>query len=270
VKFFVSTNRLEPYTAVYLINIIGWNEVNFGIVSLAMNMAMLIFQTPAGGLLDKTKKGKKIITTTAILVTAATTVMVAWTSTFWVILVGKTVEGISATIFLPALMALLLGICETEAEVPSFIATIEVSNKIGSFFIVCSCAAISYFAYPNVNAIFYLNGACGLIAAFFTLAISESEIDHDRARQLAKADKTSVCDIESRKQKDVKKISPSSYLDLLKDKGVIIFAVLTFLYHLSNASVVPLLSQYVATISSEQSNLTWTSAILINGFLPKL
>jgi len=255
VNFFVETNRLEPYTAVYLINIIGWNEVSFGIVSLCMNMAMLIFQTPAGDLLDKATKGKKIITSIAILVASVTTVMVIWTSNFWAILVGKTIEGISATIFLPALMALLLGICRTEEEVPLFIATTEVSNKVGSFLIVCACAAISYFAYPNVDALFYLLGAGGLIAAFFTSTIPESEIHHDRARQLAKADETS--------EDDVKTESPSRYLDLLKDKGIVGFAALTFLYHLANAGVVPLLAQYVATVSSEQSNLTWVSAILI-------
>merc|ERR1719401_945442 len=154
-----------------------------------MNMAMLIFQTPAGDLLDKAKKEKKTITTIAILIASVTTVMVIWTSNFWAILVGKTIEGISATIFLPALMALLLGICETEEEVPMFIATTEVSNKVGSFLIVCACATISYFAYPNVDALFYLLGAGGLIAGFFTSAIPESEIHHDRARQLIKAEK---------------------------------------------------------------------------------
>ena len=80
VNFFVETNRLEPYTAVYLIQIKGWNEVSFGIVSLVMNMAMLLFQTPAGDLLDKTTKQKKIITAVAILIAAFTTVMVVWTS----------------------------------------------------------------------------------------------------------------------------------------------------------------------------------------------
>lgn len=60
VNFFVETNHLEPYTVVYLINIIFWNKVSFDILLLCMNMAMLIFQTPAGDLLDKATKGKKL------------------------------------------------------------------------------------------------------------------------------------------------------------------------------------------------------------------
>lgn len=129
VNFFVETNRLEPYAAVYLVDKMGWPKVDFGIVSLVMNVAMVVFQTPAGDLLDKTERGKKIITTLAITVAAFTTVMVVWTANFWAILFGKTVEGICSTIFLPALMSLLLGISRNEAEVPKFIATTEVRER---------------------------------------------------------------------------------------------------------------------------------------------
>jgi len=272
VNFFVETNRLEPYTAVYLIQVAGWNEVHFGVVSLAMNNAMLIFQTPAGDLLDKTKKWKKIITAVAIVIAAFTTTMVVWTTNFWAILIGKTVEGICATIFLPALMALILGICETDSEVPSFIATTEVSNKIGSFVIVLACAVISWTAFPNVDAMFYLLGAGGLAAAAFTLAIPESSLDHDRARQLEERgddDKSEERDVEEElssgtdDEADGKKATPSRYCDLLRNRSVLLFAFLTFMYHLANAAIVPLLAQYVAIISTERSRLAWTSAILM-------
>ena len=60
--------------AVYLVDITNWSKVDFGIVSLVMNVAMVIFQTPARDLLDKTTKGKKIITTLAIITVSFTTV----------------------------------------------------------------------------------------------------------------------------------------------------------------------------------------------------
>ncbi|HCH61989.1 MAG: hypothetical protein CL927_16090 [Deltaproteobacteria bacterium] len=266
VNFFVETNRLEPYTAVYLISFRKWNEVWFGIVSLVMNLAMLVFQTPAGDLLDKTRH-KKTIAAAAIFVAAITTVMVVWTSNFWLILIGKTIEGISATIFLPALMSLLLGVCLTQKEVPAFIATTEVSNKVGSFLFVMACAAVSYFAFPDVGAIFYLLGAGGIAAAFFTLQIPSDAIDHARARQLGQA-----VDLDSSSDEDggsshpavgSKEGKPARYRELLQNRGIVLFAVLTFVYHLANAGVAPLLSQYVATISSQSVSLTWTSAVLI-------
>ena len=123
----------------------GWNEISFGIVSLVMNVTMVAFQTPAGDLLDKTKKKKKLITMLSILMAAWTTTLPVWTSNFWAILVGKTIEGISSTIFLPALMALLLGICQAEAEVPSFVAITETANKIGRYVVVITVLSESFF-----------------------------------------------------------------------------------------------------------------------------
>ena len=38
VNFFVETSRLEPYAAVYLVEIKGWDPLNFGVVSLVMNL----------------------------------------------------------------------------------------------------------------------------------------------------------------------------------------------------------------------------------------
>ncbi|EJK47434.1 major facilitator superfamily transporter [Thalassiosira oceanica] len=278
VNFFVETNRLEPYAAVYLVDKMGWPKVDFGIVSLVMNVAMVVFQTPAGDLLDKTKRGKKIITTAAILVAAFTTVMVVWTSNFWAILFGKTVEGICSTIFLPALMSLLLGISRNEEEIPRFIATTEVSNKIGSFIIVVTCAAISYYTYPDVESMFYLLGAGGLAAAFFTFLIPESAIDHDKARQLddsGSATDTDELDLEESPEEAPEeaegktKASPSRYRDLFKNRSIVLFAVLTFTYHLANAGPAPLLAQYVASITPDDTSLTWTSAIMILWFLPQ-
>jgi len=279
VNFFVETNRLEPYTAVYLIQNKGWNEVHFGVVSMVMNVASVVFQTPAGDLLDKTQEKKKLVTVLAILVAAITTVLPVWTSNFWAILVGKTFEGISATVFLPALMALLLGICQTESEVNPFIAVTEVSNKIGSCLFVTACALITYFAFPNVESMFYLLGSGGLAAAVFTFLIPEKSIDHDRARQLGGGGDPETSDDddeeeveethddienqENNKKEKKSKAKPSRYLDLLKTPSIIFFALLTFFYHLANAGVVPLLAQYVATVSSERTSLTWTSALLL-------
>eukprot|EP00548_Thalassiothrix_antarctica_P005034 CAMPEP_0194132594 /NCGR_PEP_ID=MMETSP0152-20130528/3022_1 /TAXON_ID=1049557 /ORGANISM="Thalassiothrix antarctica, Strain L6-D1" /LENGTH=566 /DNA_ID=CAMNT_0038827695 /DNA_START=82 /DNA_END=1782 /DNA_ORIENTATION=- len=274
VNFFVESSRLEHYTAVYLINILNWKPSNFGIVSLLMNMVMVIFQTPAGDLLDKLKNGKRTITGFAIIIAAVTTVMVVWTSNFWAILVGKIIEGMSSTIFLPALMSLLLGISRSDVEVPSFIATTEVSNKIGSFLLVSACGCVSYFAYPNIEAMFYLLGACGLAAAFFTFIIPESSIDHKRARQLDESGGDKEIDLsvklgedEAKKEEDdeasgPKKASPRHYIDILKERDILLFAVLTFTYHLANAGIAPLLAQYVASITSSQAALAWTSANL--------
>ena len=67
-----------------------------------LTLEVVAFQMPVGDILDKTRSGKKIITVLVILVAAVTTVMIVWTTNFWAVLAGKTIEGICSTIFLPA------------------------------------------------------------------------------------------------------------------------------------------------------------------------
>ena len=109
VNFFIETNRMEAFFAVYLITFRGWPEVQIGITSVVLNVLMLVLQTPAGDLLDKTRF-KRSVTAFATLVAAVTTCSVTWTSTFWAILLLKGLEGVAATVFLPAIMSLLLGV----------------------------------------------------------------------------------------------------------------------------------------------------------------
>ena len=65
-----------------------------------------------GDLMDKTNH-KRLITAIAVLTASITTASVAWKSDLWFILIMKALEGVAATIFLPALMSLLLGISES-------------------------------------------------------------------------------------------------------------------------------------------------------------
>ena len=67
---------LVLFVAVYLITYRGWPEVRIGILSLVLNVLMLVLQTPAGDLLDKTRF-KRSITAVATFVAAVTTVSVS-------------------------------------------------------------------------------------------------------------------------------------------------------------------------------------------------
>jgi len=270
-NFFVETNRFEPLMAVYLIEFKNWDVVWVGYVSIIMNILMLVLQTPAGDLMDKTNH-KRLITAIAVLTASITTVSVAWKSDLWFILIMKALEGVAATIFLPALMSLLLGICESP-EVPRMVSLTETSNKIGSILFTAGCGVLSYYAYPDVSFLFYLLGAGGLVATLFILAIPDDAIDDERARagntksedeliqdaaaQLSSGDRREEFANQSRATRrsvrgsvrssiEVVQEKHSRYRDLLQDRNVAMFAVLTLLFHLFNAGVLPLLAQLIA------------------------
>jgi len=311
VNFFVETNRMEPFVAVYYITFKDWNPTNIGVISLVMNTIMLVAQTPVGDILDKTTS-KKMITSVAVLIAAITTTSVAWTSNFWFVLVAKAIEGLAATVFLPALTLLLFGIIKTKKEAPIFVAQTEVSNKIGSFIFTLMCGLLAFFLYPNISSIFYLLGAGGVIAAVLVLFIPSSAIDDNRARQLeeqgdeSKSESKEVLDTallemaspdfvdnenmdnienkcidsvcglsinedkvnhdsninDEKKEKDNNSTTAVSYMSMIKNKDIAMFAVLTFVYHLANAGIVPLVAQHLA-IGNEKTSMIFTSAVLL-------
>lgn len=270
VNFFVETNRLEPLVAVYLISFKGWQETHVGYVSLVMNLLMLLLQTPAGDLLDKMPY-KRAVTAGATLVASITTMAVAWTSELWAIIIIKALEGAAATIFLPSLMSLLLAVVP-DAAVPKMVALTETSNKIGSALFTVATGFMSYYLYPNVAHVFYLLGGGGVVAAVFVMLIPPTQIDGDRARQLTKAERKerrsregaelSLPSKERRSKEELEeepKASPSRYRDLFRNRDIVMFALLTFLYHLSNAGVVPLAMQ-LAALQNQRTGLALTSA----------
>mmetsp|Transcript_6521 Transcript_6521/g.7306 ORF Transcript_6521/g.7306 Transcript_6521/m.7306 type:complete len:439 (+) Transcript_6521:32-1348(+) len=267
VNFFVETNRLEAFVAVYFIVMKGWSEYRIGIISIVMNFAGIISQIPAGDFLDKTSY-KKTTTIFAILVAAVTTACVGWTSNFWVVLTAKATEGIAAATFMPALMSLLFGICLTAEEIPNYVGKTEVWNKVGSVLFTLGCGLIAYILYPNIESIFYLLGAGGIMAALFVALIPSSAIDSNRARQLNK--KEAVGEDDENPIKPFKdsglnpKIMPLHAL--LGDKQVLAFAASTFLYHLANAGITPLISQYIA-IGNNRTSMVFVSAALLIFYL---
>merc|ERR1712224_393693 len=52
-------------------------------------------------------------------------------------------------------------------------------------------------------------------------------------------------------------------MDLIKDKYILAFAMATFLYHLSNAAIAPLVSQFTAKIGEERESMVFVSAIML-------
>ena len=227
-----------------------------GYVSLVTNGVMLVLQTPVGDFIDKTRH-KRPITALAILVASVTTTAVAWTSELWAIIAIKAIEGAAATIFLPALMSLLLAVVP-DRKVGATVALTETSNKIGSVLFTIVAGLASYFTYPDVSSVFYVLGGGGVVASVFVLLIPPATVDDDRARQL---DTKKEAKGEASPNDAAMKVSASNYRELFRNRNIVLFAVLTFLYHLSNAGIVPLVSQLIAQ-QDERASLAFTSAVL--------
>eukprot|EP00964_Phaeocystis_antarctica_P161630 scaffold133482_cov93-Phaeocystis_antarctica.AAC.1 len=154
--------------------------------------------------------------------------------------------------------------CHSHRKVGATVALTETSNKIGSVLFTIVAGLVSYFTYPDVSSVFYVLGGGGVVASVFVLLIPPATVDDDRARQL---DTKKEAKGEASPNEAAKKVSASNYRELFRNRNIVIFAVLTFLYHLSNAGIVPLVSQLIAQ-QDERASLAFTSAVLcINYFV---
>jgi len=254
-NFFVERDRLEAYLAVYFINFKNWPAHWIGIISLVMNSIQFVLQTPAGNLLDTTSH-KKSLTVVSLLVLSLCTICVVWTSNFWAVLAIKSIEGVSAVILFPALISILFGICPPE-DVARFVASNEVANKTGSIVFTIAAGLIAHFLFPDVSPLFYLFGAGGLFACGSLFLVPSEAINDARARQMETPE-------ESNKDNGDESSTAASYRSLLQDKNIRMFAFLTFVYHLANAALLPLVAQRIAEEDAKTA-LVFTSGVLLVG-----
>src|SRR5262249_22729461 len=97
-----------PYVAVYLADE-KWTQEKIGFVLSASAFAGLLSQVPGGELLDAIRS-KRTILAVGVLAVALSAVVIEFQSTFPLVLLGLTLQGISGGILGPAVAAISLGV----------------------------------------------------------------------------------------------------------------------------------------------------------------
>jgi MFS family permease len=97
-----------PYVAVYLADQ-KWTQEKIGFVLSASALAGLLSQVPGGELLDAIRS-KRAIVALGVLIVAISAMIIEFQSTFPLVLIGLTLQGISGGILGPAIAAISLGV----------------------------------------------------------------------------------------------------------------------------------------------------------------
>ena len=103
------------------------------------------------------------------------------------------------------------------------------------------------------------------------MMIPTDAINNDRARQAKIVEKPSDEENTSKSndagiKSDEKTTETISYCELLQNRSICFFAVLTFIYHLGNASVAPIVAQFLA-IENERTAMLFASATMLIFFI---
>ena len=225
---------LGPYLAIFLATK-HWDPSRIGLAMSAMGAASVIAQTPAGALIDRTRRKRSWMVAASIGVALGAVAMVR-VPTLPVILGAQATIGVASAIFAPAIAAISLGLVG-HARMSRRTGRNEAYNHAGN--VVAAVLAWLIGDYVAYEGIFYLlAGMCGL-SIVATLAIRGDEIDDDLARGGESGEGPAGAP------------RVASLVELLSDRRILIFSASIVLFHFANAAMLPLVGQKLTAGLSE-------------------
>ena len=228
VNFFLADVRdgLGPYLAVYLLTVQHWNEAAIGVVMSVGGVAGLLAQTPAGALVDGTRRKRLVVIAAAVLVTLGSLAL-PLVPGFWFVAATQAATHAAGSVFAPAVAAITLGIVGPKAFARRT-GRNEAFNHAGNATAATLAGASAYFFGPVV--VFWLMSGMAVASVLATLRIPADAIDDRVARGLKEGQ------AEAKEQ-------PSGFRVLLECRPLLVFAACCLLFHLANAAMLPLVGQ---------------------------
>ncbi len=239
---------LGPYLAIYLLTTLRWTPEGIGIAMSVMGIATVVAQTPAGALVDRTRK-KRVFSVIASLLIATASLLTISFPVQGVIIGGQVAMGVAAAWFGPAVAAITLGMVGHK-KLDSRIGRNETINHAGNVFAALMAGIIGY--YISMSGIFVLLAVMSVLSSISIWRIKEEDIDHDLARgDGEEGDAAENGD------------KPSGFRAILQNRAILFFALACVLFHFANAAMLPLLGQRLAKGIDAGTSSVYMSACII-------
>jgi MFS family permease len=235
---------IGPFLAIYLLRDLKWDPADIGFAMSIPGITAIVFQSPAGGLVDNSRR-KRMFVITACLLIACCCIGMASTKKPALIILIQFIMGITITIYTPAITAISLGLVGN-SKFPARMGRNHTFNHAGNVVITLIAGAIGYFF--NFNYIFFLLALMCLLSAATVLIIQEKEINHIVAREAhVTENKTEI----------------SSLKSVLTDRKIIFFILSVVIFYFSNGAMLPLLGQILARGNEEFSTLYMAGGVIV-------
>lgn len=233
-----------PYLSVYLMAFHHWRADEIGIVTSAMGISTLVFQTPAGAFVDQTSR-KILLIIAGSLAIGVATALVLFNVSFLTILASQIIVGLAAAFLPPAISGISLALSGYRGF-ENRVARNEMYTHAGTVLAALLSAAVAY--WYSDEAIFVLVGVMALTSCFFATKIPEHQLDQKLARGF-----------------NVNQDAPPEGMAklLLKDKRIIFFIIICTLFHFSNAAMLPIVGQELAIEDPENASVYMSVCIVI-------
>ncbi len=238
---------LGPFLAIFLITSEHWNAADIGLVMTISGIATLVAQTPAGALIDATRR-KRLAIMIAAGVIAIAAFMVTLAPTFGLVAGAQVLLGGSAAIFPPATAAIALGLVGPRLFTHRM-GRMQGFNHAGNVVAALVAGALGYLI--TTAAVFWVVSVLGVLAIIATTFIKPDEINHKVARGF-KQD-------QDERQGD----QPSGVRTLLSCRPLLIFVCAITLWQLANAAMLPIVGQKLALNNTGEGTIFMSALIVV-------
>jgi MFS family permease len=235
---------IGPYVNVFLVTQQGWSQEAVGLVTSISGLVGLVFNAPAGALIDATR-AKRGLVVAALVVLGACGAAIGLFPGFWPLLVAMTAMAVVGDLFGPAIAALTLGLFP-RAQLARRMGRNSAYDHAGNVAIALIAALIGW-AFAQ-RAVFFLMPLFAALAAIAVLTIPAAAIDHERAREA--------------RTKQAGDASAASWADLIGYRPLAIFLLSTGLFHFANAPLLPLVGQKLALAHPQYATAMMSSCII--------
>lgn len=217
---------LGPFLAAYLAAS-GWNPGRVGYALTFGGLVTVAMQTPAGALVDAVHSKRALLAISLGVLVGGAFLLMAPLTVFSVYSAQVLIGG-AAPFLAPTVAAITLGIVGAKAFDRQF-GRNQSFNSAGNVFAAVLIAYVSYtFGY---RTIFVVAALLAIPAAISIFAVDAKQIDYARSRGAkSEGDKPQTEGLGA----------------LLKDRALLFFLAAAFLFHLSNAAMLPQLGELLA------------------------
>ncbi|WP_321884982.1 MFS transporter [Paraburkholderia bannensis] len=211
---------IGPFIGVFLLGR-GWRADEIGSVMTLAGLAAMIATPLAGALVDSTRSKRTLIVAATLVATLATLALV-YTRSYAAIASSQIVAAVSASVLLPALAGVTLGMVRASGFDVQF-GRNQVANHAGN---VAGAALAGWFGWRyGFNAVFVLVALFAVFAIVSVLLIPAQAIDYASARGL---------------DGDRNERRETSLRSLASNRPLVVLGAALALFHLGNAAMLPL------------------------------
>jgi len=250
-NFFVADmfTGFGPFVTVYL-TANGWTPTDIGLALSIGTLAAVAGQVPAGALVDAVFH-RRLVTALGIAAVIASALALATFPHWWPVLGAELLQGIAASLLTPAVAAMTLSLSRGDQLAQRLGGNVRY-KALGSMLTALLMGYIG--THISTGAVFYVSAIFGGIALGFLLMISGVDIRNAPHRtQHPGALPKHLHSRPARRKRE-----------MWRDPTLLTFAACIFMFHLSNAAVLPFAISAIQSTGTKNTDTLVSIALVVS------